>query len=92
MQLIGASLLTDYGVRHPEAVPVLRGLHALISEACWTGPADAGSEFRAVASFSGSGTMVLTIAEARLRVTLDVNYALGFVRAVSVSEIDDIGR
>ncbi len=92
MQLIGASLLTNYGERHPEAAVALSSLYALIREAHWTDPADVEKEFHAVASVSDPGTVALTIAEARLRVVLDVNFALGFVRIVSVSEMDDSGR
>ena len=92
MQLIGASLLTDYGERHPEAMAALRSLYALIREAHWADPADVEKKFHAVVSVSDAGTVVLTIAGLRLRVVLDVNYALGFVRVVSVSEMDDSGR
>ncbi len=92
MRLIGASLLTDYGERHPEAMAALRSLHALVREARWTEPTDVENEFRAATCVSRPGTVVLTVAETQLRVVLDVNYALGFVRVVSVSELDDSGR
>lgn len=87
MNLIGASLLTDYSGRHPEAAAALAGLHALIREAHWTCQADVESQFHAIARFEAPGTVTLTVTEARLRAVLEVNYALGLVRVAYVQQL-----
>ena len=88
MNLIGASLLANYGEQHREAVPFLAGLHALIREARWRDQSDVESQFRAIARFEGAGTVVLEIGEVRLRAVLHVNYALGLVRVACVSTLE----
>jgi mRNA-degrading endonuclease HigB of HigAB toxin-antitoxin module len=92
MTLIGASLLAEYSGRHPEAKPALAGLHALIREAAWASPADAGRQFAAILRPGAPGTLTLAIDEARLLVTLNINYALGLVRVSSVQQMDDARR
>ncbi len=87
MTIIGASLLADYAGRHPGAKPALAGLAALIREAAWTCPADIERQFPALVRSGPPGAAVLEIAEAGLRVTLGINYALGLVRVSSVTQI-----
>ncbi len=92
MTIIGASLLADYARRHPEAKPALAGLSALIREAAWTCPADVERQFPALVRSSPPGAAVLEIAEAHLRVTAWINYALSLVRVSSVEQMNDQGR
>jgi mRNA-degrading endonuclease HigB of HigAB toxin-antitoxin module len=92
MTIIGASLLADYARRYPEAKPALAGLSALVREAAWTCPADIERQFPALTRSAPPSGAVLEIAEAGLRVTLDINYALGLVRVSSVEQIEDQGR
>ena len=90
MDVIGASLLSDHGARHPPALPFLRGLYALITRANWTERACVERDCRAIARFENDGAVILESAQARCRVALGIHYRLGVVRIMAVTETGEV--
>lgn len=90
MDVIGASLFSDHGAKHPRALPFLRGLYALIARANWTGRADVEKDCGAIARFEADGRVLLESAEAGCRVALGIHYGLGVVRIMAVTETGEV--
>lgn len=87
MDVIGISILSDYGVKHAKAMRVLRALHALLAEADWTGRACVERDCGAIASFDSDHSLTLELAEAGCNVALSIHYGLGVVRIIAVTPL-----
>lgn len=85
MNVIGASVLSDYGATHPAALPVLLALHALIAQAHWGARADVERQCGAIARFESDGRVELDLRESGCRVALSIHYGLGVVRILAVT-------
>lgn len=84
MILVGAAVLEEYGRRHPRALSALRALNVLLRQATW---ADREDLVRACGAVGADGPVVLKLEEARCQVALNVNYELGVIRIIAVSQI-----
>jgi mRNA-degrading endonuclease HigB of HigAB toxin-antitoxin module len=89
MIVVGASELADYGNRHARMWPALRALNEALRQAAWTDRAGIERDCGTIARFGRDRHVVLELAEARCRVALRVNYALGVVRITSISEMKE---
>lgn len=87
MNVIGISILSDYGADHAKAKPVLRALHALIAQADWTARASVERDCGAIARFDSDSdaSLTLDLAEAGCSVALSIHYGLGVVRILAVT-------
>lgn len=92
MQVIGASVLTDYAQRHPRARPALQALLALLRAAEGRGVPQLQRDFPALIRAGPGGKVALELPDLGLRVSLSVNDELGLVRIVSVDAQDRPGK
>jgi mRNA-degrading endonuclease HigB of HigAB toxin-antitoxin module len=86
MDVIGASLLSDYGAKHPQALPFLRALYALLASAQWARPADVERECGAIIRFMDDNRVILEAAEPACEVVFGIHYGLGVVRILAVTK------
>jgi hypothetical protein len=87
MMLIGVAVLTDYGVKRPQALPALRALNALIRQTNWISDEDLARSCGAVMRVDKDGVAILALDQAGCEVTLKVNYDLGVVRVIAVRDL-----
>ena len=88
MNVIGTTVLSDYGAKHPEALPLLRALHALLVQANWTGRDSVERECGAIARFKNDARVEMVLNEANCRVVLNIHYELGLVRILAVKDLE----
>ncbi|MEJ2124827.1 MAG: hypothetical protein P8Y47_08455 [Alphaproteobacteria bacterium] len=55
MNLIGANKLSEYGEKHPKALPAIEALHAFIAQANWTTREDIERDCGSIAFFRNDG-------------------------------------
>lgn len=84
MILVGAAILEEYGRRHPQALPTLRALNVLLRQGVW---ADREDLVRAGGLVGADGRVVLELDHAKCQVALNINYELGMIRIVAVSQM-----
>jgi mRNA-degrading endonuclease HigB of HigAB toxin-antitoxin module len=87
MDVIGANVLSEYGAKHPSALPTLEALHALIAHANWTGPKTVEQDCGGLARFRNDGCLVIDLRKTGCRVTLSIHYGLGIVRILEAIEL-----
>lgn len=92
MNVIGANVLSDYGEKHPKALPTLRALHALITQARWVERGDVERECGAIASFDNDSRLDLDLSDSGCRVALSIHYGLGVVRILAVTALETTKR
>lgn len=87
MNVIGANKLSEYGKKHPEALPTIEALHALIAQANWTGREDVERDCGAIARFQNDGWLEIDLKDRDCCVTLAIQYELGVARILAVAEL-----
>jgi mRNA-degrading endonuclease HigB of HigAB toxin-antitoxin module len=87
MILVGAAAFEDYGRRHPHALRALRALNVLLRQAAWADREDLVRACGAVCRVGADGRAVLELDDARCQVALNINYELGVIRIVAVSQM-----
>ena len=87
MNVIGANKLSEYGKKHPEALPTIEALHALIAQANWTGRENFERDCGAIARFRNDGWLEIDLNDRGCCVTLSMHYGLGIVRILAVTEL-----
>jgi mRNA-degrading endonuclease HigB of HigAB toxin-antitoxin module len=87
MNVIGANKLSEYGKKHPKALPAMQALHALIAHASWTGRKDIERDCGAIARFRDDGGLEIDLNDRGCRVTLAIHYGVGVARILTVTEL-----
>lgn len=88
MNVIGANVLSDYGAKHPKALPALRALHALIAQASWTGRDDVERACGAISSFESDSRLDLDLSDCGCRVALRIHYGLRVVHILAATALE----
>ena len=83
MNVIGANVLSEYGAKHPKALPTLQALYALISQANWAERADVEHDFGELARFREDGRLEIVLSETGCCVTLRIHCGLSVVRILA---------
>lgn len=87
MQVIGASLLADYGKRNPDALPALKSLAALLRTTQWKSAVEFDDLFNASLRRRDGPDVVLGFEAFSFAVAMKINHEIGLVRITGVSDL-----